>query len=704
MALIAVALLLSNGHILAQSPQDEDANNFQFNQGGPVTGNQVVLEPSNEATTSLGTFSLGDISAAATVSGKVCTNNPLKTTVSTFVPPVPARADIMFVFDTTASMQSVLDRAATEAQQILNNLSAAIPLLRFGVADFRDYPIGTLGKPGDYPFKLQQSLTDDKTAVEASLNNLSLGDGYDAPEAYSRAMYESYTNSQIGWGDEAKHFVVMFGDNFPRDNNLNEGIPTGEQIESGTYCGRQECKLDPGPDGQQGTADDLDLQEVLAKMKANQKVLLFGVSDGRSDTTPAERLPYWQHWTGITGGTAVQLNEADELTSIILNLVDTASRNIGELTLEARPTSYQSWLTFAPKQNIVISGDGQTFDFDVTITPPAGTRPGTYSFIIRTIGDGIVYGASTKVTVEVVDCLTPVADNNPLGTEHTVTALALNSKGEPMANTAVTFNITSGPNAGKTQTVTTGANGQATFTYTGSSGGTDVIQATYTNDLGQTITLEASKVWSPIVFDSINPIVSPGPSCSCQATIYDNTGALLVSKEVTYTIDGPGGPTSGTTTTNASGKVDISYSCETEGSYTCSIQSGGDTNTSEIDVSLPTAITLLSFTASSTDDHVTLAWETASELDNEGFNLWRSSSADGEFVKINSEMIQAQGNETTGASYSFVDSGVTSVTYYYKLEDVDFYGVSTLHSPVELVYIQAVQERQNKIFLPIIIR
>jgi len=695
MALIAVALLLSNGHILAQSPQDEAANNFQFNQGGSVTGNQVVLDPSNETTPSLGTFSLGDISAAATVNAKVCTNNPLKTTVSTFVPPVPARADILFVFDTTGSMGSVLNRAATEAQQILNNLSAAIPLIRFGVADFRDYPIGELGVPGDYPFKLQQSLTDNTTAIETSLNNLSLGYGNDYPESYSRAMYESYSNSQIGWDSEAKHFVIMFGDNFPRDNNLNEGVPGKTSI----YCGDQEfssgsvCKLDPGPDGQQGTADDLDLQAVLAKMKANQKVLLFGVSDGDSDTSPAERLPYWKHWAGITGGNAVQLTEADELTSIILNLVDTASRNIGELTLQARPTSYQSWLTFEPKRNIVISGDGQTFTFDVTITPPAGTDPGTYSFVIRTIGDNILYGASTKVTVEVVDCLTPVVDNNPLGTNHTVTALALNSKGEPMPNTSVTFNITSGPNTGKTQSVTTGANGQATFTYTGSSSGTDVIQATYTNDLGQTITLKASKVWSPIVFDSINPIVSPAASCSCQATVYDNAGALLVSKAVSYTIKGPGGSISGTTTTNASGKVAISYACQTEGTYTCSIQSGADTNTSEIDVVIPTVITLLSFTAESSDDQVTLAWETASELDNEGFNLWRSSAVDGQFVKINNDLIQAQGNETTGASYSFVDSNVTSgTTYYYKLEDIDFYGVSTLHDPIELDVVELFDE------------
>lgn len=72
----------------------------------------------------------------------------------------------------------------------------------------------------------------------------------------------------------------------------------------------------------------------------------------------------------------------------------------------------------------------------------------------------------------------------------------------------------------------------------------------------------------------------------------------------------------------------------------------------------PTAIDLLSFTAQAGPDHVTLAWETAGEIDNEGFNLWRSQAADGEYAKINPSLIPAQGNPDTGASYEYVDTNV----------------------------------------------
>ena len=76
-------------------------------------------------------------------------------------------------------------------------------------------------------------------------------------------------------------------------------------------------------------------------------------------------------------------------------------------------------------------------------------------------------------------------------------------------------------------------------------------------------------------------------------------------------------------------------------------------------------------------------WETASEIDNEGFNIWRSQAEDGQYIKLNEAMIPPQGSPITGASYSYIDDTVTNgVTYYYKLEDVDIYGTSTFHGPV----------------------
>jgi len=97
----------------------------------------------------------------------------------------------------------------------------------------------------------------------------------------------------------------------------------------------------------------------------------------------------------------------------------------------------------------------------------------------------------------------------------------------------------------------------------------------------------------------------------------------------------------------------------------------------------PTAVTLASFTAQTRGaGRVALAWETAAEVDNAGFNICRSTSVDGPFVKINATFIGAEGDPVSGAGYTFLDDGLPPGTYYYKLEDVDTDGVVTLHGPV----------------------
>jgi len=80
---------------------------------------------------------------------------------------------------------------------------------------------------------------------------------------------------------------------------------------------------------------------------------------------------------------------------------------------------------------------------------------------------------------------------------------------------------------------------------------------------------------------------------------------------------------------------------------------------------------------------VQLEWVTESEIDNAGFNLYRSESEDGEYEKINASLIPAQGSSTQGTSYEFIDTNLKNrKTYYYKLEDIDLNGTSAMHGPV----------------------
>ena len=87
----------------------------------------------------------------------------------------------------------------------------------------------------------------------------------------------------------------------------------------------------------------------------------------------------------------------------------------------------------------------------------------------------------------------------------------------------------------------------------------------------------------------------------------------------------------------------------------------------------PTSVTFLSFTASRTSEDVILNWETASEIDLLGFNLYRAASPDGERVKLNAEVIPINGpGGVIGGSYTYIDTDVSSdLTFYYWLEGLD---------------------------------
>ena len=101
---------------------------------------------------------------------------------------------------------------------------------------------------------------------------------------------------------------------------------------------------------------------------------------------------------------------------------------------------------------------------------------------------------------------------------------------------------------------------------------------------------------------------------------------------------------------------------------------------------IPTAITLASFEAKPGNHKVTLLWETGDETDNLGFNIYRAESADGEYVKINDTLIQSKVGTGLGASYEYIDTDVQNRdAYYYQLEDVDVYGVKTMHGPEKAV-------------------
>ncbi len=96
-----------------------------------------------------------------------------------------------------------------------------------------------------------------------------------------------------------------------------------------------------------------------------------------------------------------------------------------------------------------------------------------------------------------------------------------------------------------------------------------------------------------------------------------------------------------------------------------------------------TEVALVSFEARGVDSAVALTWETASELSNLGFHLYRASELEGPYARITERAIPGLGSSPVGAKYSYRDSGLENgATYFYRLEDIETNGKTTLHGPV----------------------
>ena len=89
----------------------------------------------------------------------------------------------------------------------------------------------------------------------------------------------------------------------------------------------------------------------------------------------------------------------------------------------------------------------------------------------------------------------------------------------------------------------------------------------------------------------------------------------------------------------------------------------------------PLPVELSQFSAKFVKGEGVISWTTESELDNAGFNIYRSTSKTKDFHRINPKFIQGAGTTGQRTQYQFIDkTSKPDVSYYYRLEDVDLSG------------------------------
>ncbi|MFN3427085.1 MAG: Ig-like domain-containing protein [Candidatus Thermochlorobacter sp.] len=119
---------------------------------------------------------------------------------------------------------------------------------------------------------------------------------------------------------------------------------------------------------------------------------------------------------------------------------------------------------------------------------------------------------------------------------------------------------------------------------------------------------------------------------------------------------------------------------------------------SESDNPLP--VELVAFAGTATSSGVRLSWQTASELNNAGFEVRRSEN-DGEFVTIASYQfspeLRGKGTTSSATNYAFLDATVEAgKSYTYRLRSVDVDGA--MHDYAQTVTIEVREPVQTRVY------
>jgi len=113
-------------------------------------------------------------------------------------------------------------------------------------------------------------------------------------------------------------------------------------------------------------------------------------------------------------------------------------------------------------------------------------------------------------------------------------------------------------------------------------------------------------------------------------------------------------------------------------------------------------VEMVSFVADAGQGQVDLTWETATETDNLGFNIYRAATSETERSAVNNGIVPGAGTTMMPQTYSFIDGDVVAgTTYLYWLEQVDFQGTTELFGPVSVTTPAALTEALSLSFAPV---
>jgi uncharacterized repeat protein (TIGR01451 family) len=166
----------------------------------------------------------------ASYSNTIESGSSVTITKTVHTPAIPPNPDIVFLSDTTGSMEAALENVRENATSIMNTVNSDQPsgaTAEFAAANYKD---GQPGEPEEgcegvdpYAFQLDQGLTESLPAVQGAINTWSAFGGCDEPESQLNALFNLASGS-VSFRPDSSRIIVWFGDAPGHDPDLGHSL------------------------------------------------------------------------------------------------------------------------------------------------------------------------------------------------------------------------------------------------------------------------------------------------------------------------------------------------------------------------------------------------------------------------------------------------------------------------------------------------
>ncbi|MEM7211852.1 MAG: Ig-like domain-containing protein [Pseudomonadota bacterium] len=220
---------------------------------------------------------------------------------------VTGKYDIILTQDLSGSFADDLPNVRTGFSGLYDSLTNRGDDVGFGVASFVDKPFGSFGSAsaGDFPYRTDQAVSDDKATTQATLDSLTTFNGFDSDESQLVALQQIAlrADTEIGFRSDSQRFIVLQTDADPHME--------------GDFAAA-------GPDDGDTDVDEAEdypsIASVGALLNAANISVIFAVSP--QQTTIAA---YQQILTdlGVSGTVVTLSSDSSNLAAAIENALDT---------------------------------------------------------------------------------------------------------------------------------------------------------------------------------------------------------------------------------------------------------------------------------------------------------------------------------------------------------------------------------------------